>query len=82
MGTKIQYRLCSPFSLKIWPLFPCILEIKPPLSPVPQNFWEIFVSIILIGTVTIQACMIHFVQIIIDTYISADFSSEHIIGVR
>ena len=75
----MQYRLCSPFSLKIWPLLPCILEINPPF---PQNFWEILVSIILIGTVTILACMIHFGQIIIDTYISADFSSEHIIRVR
>ena len=61
-GTKRQYCLCSPFSLKIWPLFPCILEMNPPFpcSPKPQHVGvpQILVPIILIGTVTIQACMV------------------------
>ena len=63
------------------PPFPC--SPKPLHVGVPQ----ILVPIILIGTVTIQACMGFFLRltpfwsIIIDTYISADFSSGNIIGV-
>ena len=36
-GTKRQYCFCSSFSLKIWPLFPCILEINSPFPLFPKT---------------------------------------------
>ena len=88
-GTKIQYCLCSPFSLKILPLFPFILEINSPIfpcSPKPLGEPQILVPIIRIGTLTIQACMIFFIfdsilVILLSIHFSAEVSSEDIFGV-
>ena len=70
-----QYCLFSPFSLKIWPLFPCTAEIKNALFhwyPNPLGWPHITVSIILFGTVTIKVFTLD------STYISVDFPVEHI----
>ena len=46
----------SPFSLEIWPLFPCTAEINALFHwyPNPRGWPHITVSIILFGTVTIK----------------------------
>ena len=56
----------SPFSLKIWPWFPCTTEINALFHwyPNPLGWPHITVSIILFGTVTIKFFLLSFLGLI------------------